>query len=275
MSGWRRTLGSTKGAVVRRAGAGVARLQRTRTPSHYRTGTTVLVVNWNSLWFLRRTLGAVRAMSPPATEIIVVDNGSTDGSRTFLRDRQDVRALLLPVNVGHGVALDLGAARVETEYLAVLDVDAFPISDRWLDESISALEDGAQIAGARLHRNFVHPCFLVARTSVLHQYGLTFRPEGSLSRYATRAPLFLDVGEALSQRILVKFGGGRSLHFFEATSAVGPGLAGAVFGGLVYHNMYATQGIHQSSAEAMFGQAFEEHHPQLAGVAGRGGAARA
>lgn len=234
-----------------------------RHPEVYRPGATVVTVTWNSLPYLCRTLDAIRAMSAPETEVLVVDNASTDGTREYLATRRDVHTLRLPVNVGHGVALDLAAPRVGTELLAVLDVDAFPVSTSWLTESAAALDAGAYMAGAHLHRNFVHPCFLVTRTRTVHEYALTFRPVGSLSRYSTEAPLFLDVGEAMAQRLIVKFGGGQALHFFEPTSVQGPGMAGAVFGGLVYHNMYATQGTHVSEAEAMFREAFTHHHPGL------------
>jgi glycosyltransferase involved in cell wall biosynthesis len=208
-------------------------------------------------------LAAVEAMSPPGTEIIVADNASRDGSREYLKARKGIRAVLLPTNVGHGVALDIVVPRVETEYLAVLDIDAFPVSDQWLAASIAALETGAQAAGAHLHRNFVHPSFLVMRTEVLHRYGLTFRPVGSLANLRTSAPLFLDVAEALCQRLIVKFGGGSALHFFEPTSVSGPGMSGAVFGGIVYHNLYSTQGVGRASAISRFTSAFAEHHPDL------------
>jgi len=223
----------------------------------------VVTVNWNSLSFLRLTIDAIRATSPADTEIIVFDNGSSDGSLEYLQSRSDVRTMRSPINLGHGVALDVVIAAVDTEFLVVLDVDAFPISDRWLPESIAALEAGAQVAGARMHRNFVHPCFLVTRTPVVHRYGLTFRPVGSLATLDSEAPLFLDVGEALSQRMIVKFGGGQALHFFEITSLRGPGGTGAVFGDLVYHNQFATQGSHQSSALQVFEEEFDRHHPGL------------
>lgn len=222
-----------------------------------------MTVNWNSLSFLRGMLEATRAMSPPDTEMLVVDNGSSDGSVAYLASRVDVRTMRLPMNVGHGVALDLGAATVDTEFLAVLDVDAFPVSDRWLDEATLPLRQGAQVAGAHMHRNFVHPCFLVIRTATLHEYGLTFRPVGSLAAVGARAPLFLDVGEGLSQRLIVRFGGGSALHFFEMTSQRGPDGTGAVFGELVYHNQYATQGSRQAEALEIFEEALHEHHPDL------------
>jgi len=260
----KRLLGVAKGRAVRVGGTLVSAARRTRLPRTYRPGTTVVTVNWNSLPYLQRMLAAVEAMSPPGTEIIVVDNASTDGSREYLATRSGVRTVLLPLNVGHGLALDLVVPRIDTEYLAVLDVDAFPVAGDWLEQSICALEGGAQAAGAHLHRNFVHPSFFVTRTAVLHRYGLTFRPVGSLASLERSAPLFLDVAEALCQRLIVKFGGGSALHFFEATSTKGPGLAGSVFGGLVYHNLYATQGSQQNLSLEMFTAAFAAHHPNLA-----------
>lgn len=258
----RRRLAAAKGRAVRGVGATVAWALRHRRVT-YRPGTTVLTVNWNSLPFLRSMLEATRSMSPPGTEILVVDNGSSDGSHEYLRTLADVRVVRLPVNVGHGVALDIGAALVDTEHLAVLDIDAFPVADHWLDDSLAALADGAKVAGAHMHRSFVHPCFLVTSTRLIREHGLTFRPVGSLSRLDTTAPLFLDVGEALSQRVVVKFGGGQALHYFEITSLRGPSMAGAVFGGLVYHNMFATQGSGRDDAVTFWNEALASHHPEL------------
>ena len=146
-----------EGRALRLLGAGAAWSLRHRPSGSFRPGTTVVTVNWNSLPFLQPMLDATRAMSPGDTEIMVVDNGSSDGSVEYLRRRGDVRVLPLPVNFGHGVALDIGAALVRTEHLAVLDIDAFPVSDRWLSESIAALDAGVWVAGAHMHRNFIHP----------------------------------------------------------------------------------------------------------------------
>jgi len=263
MSGARRFIGATKGRFVRNSGSAAAWALRHSRRGTLKPGVTVVTVNWNSLPYLRVMLDAIRAMSPSDTEILVVDNGSHDGSVEFLRSRSDVRMLKLPVNVGHGIGLDLGAAMVRTEYIAVLDIDAFPVSPTWLSESIAALEAGAQITGARMHRNFIHPCFLVTRTSLLRDYDLTFRPVGSLSRLSTTAPLFLDVAEAMAQRAIVKFGGGSALHPFEITSSLGGEVDGAVFGELVYHNMFATQGSGRDRALGNWRDAVARYHPNL------------
>lgn len=264
MANIRRSLANLKGRAIRGVGGAVAAARRLRTPNTYLPGVaTVITVNWNSLAFLRPMLSAVERLSPPGTNIWVVDNASSDGSWEYLSTRSGIRAFRLPVNVGHGVALDLVIPKVNTEYLAILDVDAFPVSPVWLENSISALNKGAQVAGAQLHRNFVHPCFLVTRTTVVHEYGLTFRPVGSLSTLEYAAPLFMDVGEALNHRLQIKFGGAKALHFFQPTSIAGPGMAGAVFGDLVYHNLYSTQGVMRETAMERFGEAFARHHADI------------
>jgi len=249
--------------MVRSLGLLEAWRSRRRPPTTYRPGVTVLTVNWNSSSFVKVLVDAVRASSPASTEILVVDNGSTDDSRDYFASRDDVRTVLLSRNFGHGVALDIGVGHVDTEYLAVLDVDAFPISSDWLDRAIEDLNAGARIVGAHMHRNFVHPCFLVTRTQMVHEFDLTFRPVGSLATRDSAAPLFLDVAEAMSQRVLIKFGGSGALRFYEVTSRRGPGNAGEVYGDLVYHNQYATQGRHHDLALQIFAEAVDKYHPSL------------
>lgn len=257
-------LALTKRRAVQTVGRTAAWALRNSTRHRYRPGVTVLTANWNSWQYLQPMLDITRAMSPVGTEFMVIDNGSTDGTVDRLRQRDSVRVVALPINFGHGVGLDIAAARVDTEYVAVLDVDAFPTSPDWLSQSIDALDKGAQIAGAHLHRNFIHPCFLVTRTETIHQYGLTFRPVGHLAGSTRSAPLFLDVAEAMAQRLIIRHSSSRILHKFEIDERRDAGTAGCVFGGLVYHNMYATQGTGKSNAPRFWAEAIQRHHPDLA-----------
>ncbi len=205
-------------------------------------GVTVVTANWNTLPFLEALVSAVQRHSPEGTRIVVVDNGSVDGSREFLRSRPDVDSILLPLNVGHGVALDLGVAKARTETIAVLDVDAFPIADNWLDEVEDALAGGKKVCGAYIHRSYIHPCFLVARRQTLLAQGPSLRARGRYPKAGRRRPgTFLDTGEAFCQSLAVRFGSS-SHHRVPITSVEGPGLYGTVFGGLLYHNFHATTG---------------------------------
>lgn len=210
------------------------RFRARRRLSRLRTGeVTVVTVNWDSLPYLRVLLRLVRARSPDNVRILVVDNGSRDGSRRALSKDREVTAVKLPFNVGHELALDIGFLLVETEFVVALDVDAFPLHEHWLDELLSPLTSGFEVSGARLNRAYVHPCCLAMRTARFveqrHSFRSHYRPR-SEGREASG-----DVGEEMSARE-----GGR-LHFFDRTSQRGPGDVGTVFGDLVYHNFYATR----------------------------------
>ena len=63
-----------------------------------------VVVNWNGREVLPQTLEALRASLHPHLEIVVVDNGSTDGSAAAVREPE--RLVALPENLGYGGALN-------------------------------------------------------------------------------------------------------------------------------------------------------------------------
>jgi hypothetical protein len=194
---------------------------------------TIVTVNWNSARYLTVLLDLVAARSPAGTRVIVVDNASGDDTRTVVARRPEARLVRFPANVGHEIALDTGVLLARTEYVVALDVDAFPLHDRWLDELIAALESGAEVAGARLNREYVHPCCLAMRTARFVERGHSFRAHYR-PRTETRDASG-DVGESISA---AEHG---HVRFFEVTSQRGPGDVGTVFGDLVYHNFYSTR----------------------------------
>jgi glycosyltransferase involved in cell wall biosynthesis len=194
---------------------------------------TVLTVNWNSREQLDVLIETVARLSPPGTEVLVVDNASRDGSRERLAADRRIDAILLPVNVGHDLALDLGVLSCDTEYVVALDVDAFPLHDRWLQQLLAPLKAGARVSGARLNRAYVHPCCWAMRTARFVEQRHSFRSRYRPRRHGRDASG--DVGEEISAREAP------DLYFFDVVSQRGPGDVGTVFGGLVYHNFYATR----------------------------------
>jgi hypothetical protein len=194
---------------------------------------TVVTVNWNSWPHLEVLIDVVRRRSPAGTRILPVDNGSVDGSRERISEGEDVEGLLLPANVGHELAMDLGVLLAETEYVVALDVDAFPLHDDWLERLLAPLSEGAQVSGARLNRSYIHPCCWAMRKARFVEQGHSFRAHYQPREEGRDASG--DVGEEISAAEAPK------LHFFEVTSQRGPGDVGTVFGDLVYHNFYATR----------------------------------
>lgn len=228
------TLRAGAQALAWRTAVPVLRARSRRRLDQLQSGAaTVVTVNWNSWPHLEVLIDVVRRRSPSSTEILVVDNGSRDESRARLAHRPGVRALKLPINLGHELAMDLGVLLAETEFVVALDVDAFPLHDDWLERLLAPLSEGAQVSGARLNRSYVHPCCWAMRKARFverrHSFRSNYRPREE-GRDASG-----DVGEEISATEAP------NLHFFEVSSQRGPGDVGTVFGDLVYHNFYATR----------------------------------
>jgi GT2 family glycosyltransferase len=81
----------------------------------------VVVPSWNSADLLPRCLDSLAAQEVEL-ELMVVDNGSTDGSVALLEER-GVPHLALPSNRGFAAAVNLGVARVDAGAVLVLNAD--------------------------------------------------------------------------------------------------------------------------------------------------------
>jgi len=92
---------------------------------------SVVLVTYDFERFLGRALESVFAQELPATEIIVVDDGSTDGTPELMRAYEDRVTYIRKENGGHLSAFDRGIAEAGGDYIALLDGD-----DEWLPHKL-------------------------------------------------------------------------------------------------------------------------------------------
>ena len=102
---------------------------------------SVIVVNHNQRQLLRRCLLSLGAQSFTNFEILVVDNGSTDGSRDLANDQSLLRAQWIrnPGNAGFCAAVNQGIKIARGSYIALLNNDAEARPD-WLRALVESLE---------------------------------------------------------------------------------------------------------------------------------------
>jgi len=102
---------------------------------------SVLMTVYNAAAYLRDSVGSILAQTFPDWELIVVDDGSTDGSREVLASYSDprVRVFALPTNIGRTPALRHAFSHVRGEYIAVLDADDISRPER-LEKQVSYLD---------------------------------------------------------------------------------------------------------------------------------------
>jgi len=126
----------------------------------------VIIVNWNGRDYLRVCLESLRAQTHPDFRIIVVDNGSTDGSLAMLAEEYaEVQVEALGENTGFVIASNRGAALApDADVLVMLnnDTEAEP---GWLLALTQALEARPE-AGAAASK-----MLLFDRREVLHAAG--------------------------------------------------------------------------------------------------------
>ena len=67
-----------------------------------------MIVTFNEITFTRQCLDSIRLLTDEPYEMIVVDNGSTDGSVEYLRAMADVRLIENDTNRGFPAAANQG-----------------------------------------------------------------------------------------------------------------------------------------------------------------------
>jgi GT2 family glycosyltransferase len=108
---------------------------------------SVVIVTHDKLPFTRMCLETLRAASrDEAVEVVVVDNGSTDGTSEYLQalaaTDPSVRIVLNPENFGFARACNQGLAVARGSILVLLNNDAL-LAPGWLPRFRAALSDGA------------------------------------------------------------------------------------------------------------------------------------
>jgi GT2 family glycosyltransferase len=102
---------------------------------------TVVIPNWNGERFLGLCLGSLREQSFRDFETILVDNGSVDGSRGFVKEHfPEVKVVPLGENRGIAAAFNAGIEASGAEYVVLLNNDT-ELDPGWLEALARAAED--------------------------------------------------------------------------------------------------------------------------------------
>lgn len=84
--------------------------------------TTIIIPNYNGLEFLEPCLNALKNQEYQDFDVLVVDNGSDDGSVQWLKEKH-IPALFLAENTGFSGAVNAGIREAATPYVILLNND--------------------------------------------------------------------------------------------------------------------------------------------------------
>ncbi|HEY4194335.1 MAG TPA: glycosyltransferase family 2 protein [Mucilaginibacter sp.] len=109
---------------------------------------SVIIPAYNRLWCLPRAIESCRN-TECKTEIIVVDDGSTDGTVEWLQNQQDV-VVITQENQGQTYAINKGFSVAKGEYIRFLDSDDFLAPGAIDKQYRAAIDSGAQLVCSRV-----------------------------------------------------------------------------------------------------------------------------
>jgi len=108
---------------------------------------SVVIVNWNGKDHLAECLDSLRCQTFKDFEIILVDNGSEDGSREFVQEYfHEVRLVALQKNCGFAGGNNAGIQAASGKYIALLNNDT-KVDPAWLTNLLKEAEENPSIVG--------------------------------------------------------------------------------------------------------------------------------
>lgn len=187
----------------------------------------VVILNWNGRTLMEEFLPSVITFTPSTwADVIVADNGSTDGSIEMLKAKfPTVRIIRLEKNYGFAEGYNQALQQIVHEYTVLLNSDV-EVTPGWLDAPIAAMDADRTIAAAqpkiRAQRNKMYFEYAGAAGGYMDRYGYPYCRgrvlhvvEKDDGQYDTPADLLWATGACLFIRTSVyKEAGGLDAGFF-------------------------------------------------------------
>ncbi|MGH9190525.1 MAG: glycosyltransferase [Acidimicrobiales bacterium] len=123
-------------------------------PSPSRPPVAIVILTWNALDYTRRCLQALQDLTDhPAWRVVVVDNGSTDGSVEWLREQGWITLVENDTNLGFtkGCNIGLAACRPD-EDVVLMNNDIVVVDPEWLAKlaDVTYADPTTGVVGTRL-----------------------------------------------------------------------------------------------------------------------------
>lgn len=200
-------------AGIYREMTGVDLISTSRDGAAAKTSVAAVIVSFNALENTQRCISALRAANDPRypLSLIVVDNGSTDGSAEWLRSQDDIKAHFNPQNYGAPRARNQGLALVEegTDWIAFFDNDVF-VPQGWTERALFHGAADSEVGSIALCANRASKSQVLAYTGSSEQSAIN----AFAGEHAARHPqsgedctLFTSLAVLVRANVMARIGG--------------------------------------------------------------------
>ena len=170
-----------------------------------RPEVTVVILNWNGKNWLEKFLPSVLASTYTNMEVLLVDNGSTDDSVPFVKEKYpSVRLVSFDRNYGFAEGNNLALPHIETPYFVLLNSDV-EVSPGWLEPLVECMESDESIASVqpkvKAYKDKVKFEYAGAAGGMIDRFGYPFcrgrlfdNVEMDMGQYDKRVNIFWATG---------------------------------------------------------------------------------
>lgn len=173
-----------------------------RTDSGRTTITTVVIPNFNGIKYIENCLDSLYAGSK-IPDVIVVDNGSSDGSLLLIKEKYPlVRLIALDENTGFSRAVNIGIQNAQTKYVFLLNNDT-TVDKKCVEELEKVMEDsdGCFSAGAKMiNMNFPEKIDDAGDFYCAFGWAFARGKDRNVSKYQRKGRIFAACGGAAIYR---------------------------------------------------------------------------
>ncbi len=169
---------------------------------------SVVVLNYNGREYLERCLSSLERQTYPNREIILADNGSTDGSLEFVRQQfPGVRVIAHGANLGFSRGNNLVIEATDSEYVLTLNSDT-EAEPELLTELIAAAETAPDVGSCAPKMLLYHPPGVIDSAGIeVDLAGIGWncqRGEADTNEHARREVFGPCAGAALYRRAMLE-----------------------------------------------------------------------
>jgi GT2 family glycosyltransferase len=139
---------------------------------------SIVILNWNGRKRLEKCLHSIDKVTFSSKEIVVVNNGSTDDSKEFLKKKYpQIRVVELKKNVGYAMGKNIGVTHAKGKYILALDNDT-SVTPHFLEPLVAVVEKDKSIGivqpqiRSMIDKNLLDSVgAFMTSTGILYHYG--------------------------------------------------------------------------------------------------------
>lgn len=121
----------------------------------YFEGTSIIIPSYNQKGLLLECIESIEAYTAPPYEIIVIDNGSEDGTAEELIGRGGtIRVVKNEQNLGFARAINIGLMMAKGNYIVLMNNDVL-VTEGWLDQLLNCLNSNTMIGAVGPVTNYI------------------------------------------------------------------------------------------------------------------------